>query len=1330
MKYDSNSRGRDNQPKPPNPDGQNYRSAPTSSGQTNRSVQSTQNSSSNPSLTHATVTSKQVLLYTATVVIENSYGERFDCRALLDGASMANIITKDCAKKLSLKSRSTNMELSGVCHQHSKIRRIVRAFVMSRHCDYARFIEFLEADNVTANLPLQPFETSSWKLPDDVIPSDPSFNIPGRIDMLLGMELYWEIFPGRQEFMDGKFSFRETKFGWVVGGIIERQGEFTETDDCFCNVMTNEELHEKLKRFWEVEELQPSESVSEEALAETHFCDTVERTADGTYITRLPFRKGATLGNSLNLAHQRFLAMEYRLLKNPTLYDDYKAFMAEYLSMGHMIKIGTIDTVVDGPDQYFLPHHPVLRPSSSTTKLRVVFNASSKTSNGQSLNDNLLVGPTIQQNSADIILRFRKHRVAMSADISKMYRMIKMHQDDQRFQKILWRSSPDSEISVYQLTTLTYGTACAPFSATRCLLQLCQDEKDRFPYAAARGTTDFYMDDALTGADSTDEARTLQTELIEMCCSGGMVLHKWCSNDSKILDAVPSENQEQKTCGCTKREILSDVAKLYDPIGLIGPVILTAKLIVQEAWKSGYGWDDVVDEGLKNKWLKFRSQIQLVDQIKVPRCVLPNNQLKSIELHGFSDASKSGYGACAYVRSVDCEDKVSVQLLCSKSRIAPIRKTEEEQLTIPRLELCGAHVLAQIIENVKRSFEITFDQIILWSDSMVVLTWIQTPSTKLKTYISNRVDYIQKTTSPALWQHIGTKENPADALSRGLMPNEIVDFDKWWHGPCFLQNIEATWLSDDKPNIEIEDIPELKALVSVVNERFSIFENIGSFESMLRTMVQMLRFIRKKPKQPCTFRTNVYHVLELNDALVKLVKLVQEEVFSDVIEKLRNGKSIPRDSHLLTLGPYLDDDGVMRVRGRLQKAQIPEDMKNQMILPADHPFTVALIRSYHTKYLHAGPRLTIEALRQKFWIVRGQNIVKKVIRQCTKCFRRNPKILSQPVGELPVCRVEQNYPFYNTGVDFAGPVSLQQRNRRSTVTYKGYIAVFICMATRAIHLELVGDLTSEAFIGALQRFVGRRGNCAHIYSDNGRNFLGAKRILAELRKLFCDEQHQQSLVNYCCEEFISWHFQPPYSPNFGGSWESGVKSMKTHLRAVLGNAVLTYEEMSTVLARIEGALNSRPLCPQSTDPGDLTVLTPGHFLIFRPLKDLPEPDFQKTKTSLMKRWQHVSRLVRHFWQRWHINYLTQLQNRTKLDQAKNIEPGQVVVVRDENLPPQRWILGRIVETFPGPDGIVRVADIRTQDGIIRRSISRLCMLPIQDNLVTLHTTIKTGSQNV
>ncbi|XP_055588837.1 uncharacterized protein LOC129741155 [Uranotaenia lowii] len=511
-----------------------------------------------------------------------------------------------------------------------------------------------------------------------------------------------------------------------------------------------------------------------------------------------------------------------------------------------------------------------------------------------------------------------------------------------------------------------------------------------------------------------------------------------------------------------------------------------------------------------------------------------------------------------------------------------------------------------------------------------------------------------------------------------------------------------------KPNIEIEDIPELKALVSVVNERFSIFENIGSFESMLRTMVQMLRFIRKKPKQPCTFRANVYHVLELNDALVKLVKLVQEEVFSDVIEKLRNGKSIPRDSHLLTLGPYLDDDGVMRVRGRLQKAQIPEDLKNQMILPADHPFTVALIRSYHIKYLHAGPRLTIEALRQKFWIVRGQNIVKKVIRQCTKCFRRNPKILSQPVSELPVCRVEQNYPFYNTGVDFAGPVSLQQRNRRSTVTYKGYIAVFICMATRAIHLELVGDLTSEAFIGALQRFVGRR----------------------ELRKLFCDEQHQQSLVNYCSEEGISWHFQPPYSPNFGGSWESGVKSMKTHLRAVLGNAVLTYEEMSTVLARIEGALNSRPLCPQSTDPGDLTVLTPGHFLIFRPLKDLPEPDFQKTKTSLMKRWQHVSRLVRHFWQRWHINYLTQLQNRTKLDQAKNIEPGQVVVVRDENLPPQRWILGRIVETFPGPDGIVRVADIRTQDGITRRSISRLCMLPIQDNLVTLHTTIKTGSQNV
>ncbi|XP_065077237.1 uncharacterized protein LOC135700609 [Ochlerotatus camptorhynchus] len=339
-----------------------------------------------------------------------------------------------------------------------------------------------------------------------------------------------------------------------------------------------------------------------------------------------------------------------------------------------------------------------------------------------------------------------------------------------------------------------------------------------------------------------------------------------------------------------------------------------------------------------------------------------------------------------------------------------------------------------------------------------------------------------------------------------------------------------------------------------------------------------------------------------------MVKLVQQQLSAMNI--------ISKENHLITLDPYLDEDNLLRVRERLQ-ANLPEDTKNQMVLPANHPLTIALIRLYHAKYLYAGPQLVTTALRQKFWIVRGKNIVKKIIRQCTRCFRRNPLAVEQPVGELPRCRVQLNYPFYNTGVDVAGPVTILQRNKRSTVNYKGYIAV--CMATRAVHLELVGVLTSKVFIAALQRFISRRGKCGHIFSDNGRNFTGAKRILEELGHLFLSELHQTSIVNFCSKEGMEWHFQPPYGPNFGGSWEAAVKSTKSHLRVVLGNVTMTYEEMSTILVRIEGILNSRPLCPQSTDPTDLNVITPGHFLIFRPMNDIPEPDFSVTNTPLMKR---------------------------------------------------------------------------------------------------------------
>ncbi|PZC75506.1 hypothetical protein B5X24_HaOG206047 [Helicoverpa armigera] len=346
------------------------------------------------------------------------------------------------------------------------------------------------------------------------------------------------------------------------------------------------------------------------------------------------------------------------------------------------------------------------------------------------------------------------------------------------------------------------------------------------------------------------------------------------------------------------------------------------------------------------------------------------------------------------------------------------------------------------------------------------------------------------------------------------------------------------------------------------------------------------------------------------------------------------------------------------------------------------------------------------------------------------------------MGALPRPRVTQSYPFSHTGCDFAGPIQVRSMKGRGHKSYKGYIAVFICLATKAIHLELVGDLSTELFIAALRRFMARRGHVHHMYSDNATNFVGAAKFLyKEILEITQSPQFQNTLTNIGTQ----WHFIPPAAPHFGGIWEAGVKSMKHHLRRVIGDSTLTYEELSTFLHQIEACLNSRPLCIQTENINDNIVLTPSHFLIGREAVGVPHP-IDNINTDLINRWKHIQKMKKDFWNSWTKEYLHQLQQRYKWkSNEENLKVGAIVLIKDENISPSRWPLAKIKEIHPGHDGATRVVTLeRSQGADQKRSIHTLIPLPVnedtdtagsrqttapaQTNLARLNTHKKTHSQ--
>ncbi|XP_046472523.1 uncharacterized protein [Neodiprion pinetum] len=564
------------------------------------------------------------------------------------------------------------------------------------------------------------------------------------------------------------------------------------------------------------------------------------------------------------------------------------------------------------------------------------------------------------------------------------------------------------------------------------------------------------------------------------------------------------------------------------------------------------------------------------------------------------------------------------------------------------------------------------------------------------------------------WGYVFTLENPADLPTRGLKPSELKDSSLWWHGPTWLTKPSSEWpKTTEQFTTQEESSPdESHVFVSQESDLMAWTEKFSSIDKLVRILSYIHRWRANSKLERSKRRVGGLCASELKVGLTYLMRIPQKAFFSAELQSLKQGQKIAPDSIILRLSPELKSDGLLHVEGRLQNSYLTYEEKHPIILPTNNHIAKLLVAQAHKKTLHGGPTVVQSHLNRKFWLVRGRNFIRKVVHDCVKCARYGGAVIQQQMAPLPAVRTRPSRPFTYTGVDYAGPFWIRCAPGRGQKAYKAYVAIFICMVTRAVHIEIVSSLTSEAFLAAFRRFVARRGLPLFMYSDNGTTFKGADE---ELYQLFCETSaFSEEVAASIAKDGVTWSYIPPRAPHFGGLWESNVRSFKKHLYKVIGYNKLTFEEFYTLSCTIESCLNSRPLSPLSSNPEDLAALTPGHFLIGAALTSVPEP-FDQTNESVSPhtRWHLLSLMRNHFWKRWKSEFLSQMQQRSKWLYPNVVHKvGDLVLFKDDQLPPSKWPLARIVRLHLGKDGLSRVAVIKTATKEYTRALNSLVRLPI------------------
>ncbi|XP_062848434.1 uncharacterized protein LOC134310729 [Trichomycterus rosablanca] len=795
----------------------------------------------------------------------------------------------------------------------------------------------------------------------------------------------------------------------------------------------------------------------------------IRKNEQGHYEMPLPFKERPCLPDNRQLAIIRLNHLKRKFSVNEKYKDNYIIYMKDLIERGDVEEVHEEGA---GGEKWYIPHHGVYH-SKKPDKLRVVFDCSAR-HKGNSLNEHLLSGPDMINNLTGVLIRFRQHHIALMCDTEKMFHQFHVPIKDRDYLRFLWWTNGDTNTQPrdYRMKVHLFGAVSSPGCANYGLKQLAKDNSHLYPMGAQFIARDFYVDDGVTSVESAERAIELALEARELCANGGLRLHKFVSNSNVVLQSIPPSERAtdtktknltlndmslERALGihwdiesdsftfkitakdqpATRRGILSTVASIYDPLGIVAPYLLNGKGILQEMCHQGTGWDDLLPERLRPRWERWLDDLTNLERISIARCYVPTNfgKVNKRELHHFSDASNKGYGQCSYLRLKNEKGEVHCALIMGKARVSPLKV-----VTIPRLELTAAVVSVTVSNMLKEELSYTNVEEFFWTDSKVVLGYINNDARRFHTFVANRVQKIRHCSNPQQWAYISTDENPADNASRGRTIDELLS-SNWFTGPKFL------WEKEIKPSTElIHDLPigdpEVKrshVLQTRTKEQVTLADRLSKFSSWSRAIKAVARLLRRVKKDKSNTLSTVK---ERQSAELLFIKDLQKQAYENEIKLLSKGSQLPIHNKLYSLDVFLDKDGVLKVGGRLGHSSSSSSFKHPKVIPKGHHITSLIIAHYHEKVKHQGKGFTINEIRSNgYWITGLNRAVASHIHQCVTCRKLRRPVEGQRMSDLPTERVEPSPPFTFCGMDCFGPFLTKQGRKQHKSSYGGLFCI-------------------------------------------------------------------------------------------------------------------------------------------------------------------------------------------------------------------------------------------------------------------------------------------------
>lgn len=1369
-------------------------SGPGSKRQTQDKADSSEISSTAVSMRASANAKTMSLFQTAKVVVVNkATGEAQKLRICLDSLSNHSYITEHAANRLNLPTDSqTHLFVSvfGTKDSVSVPTRTVTFGVKKRNGETmsvsAQTTKIISSGSVLPKEWPDEERAAVNEMYDAGYLSDNPFDENRSMDILIGADYVWDFIIGGKIPLVKSVYMIPTTLGMMLAGKLpvsnpqeissialltfgESRLDGTrreQVEDLSCLLVKSPETD--VDAFWKLENIGivDSPAVSDDEQALKLFNETVEY-ANQRYYVQWPWieEKRKRLPSNYEVAHRRFDQISKRLKADPKLMQAYQDILDLQVKRGIIEKLDPPQFESDYQVHY-LPHHPVIKPDSATTKIRIVYDASSKAvKTAVSLNECLYRGPVILPDLCKLLIRYRLQKIAILSDIEKAFLQIGLQSSERDVTRFLWfadneQPASDSNIAVYRFCRVVFGIISSPFLLGATIQHHLAKQNSEF---ADKLMSEIYVDNVISGADDEKSALLHYKESKRIFEEAGMNLQQFCSNSSALMSVIPDEDRVRNSGGLkvlglswdyadsdtlsiakasldgkrgelTKRKVLKTAASVFDPLGFFQPVMFKAKRFLQRLWEIGYGWDECISDKLTNEWHELVAEMQLIFDHRIPRSI---GSLKNdVTLVVFCDASQNGYGACVYVIMREASKSRS-NLIFSKCRLTEGKNSRKlKNLTIPRLELLGMVIGVQIGTFCRDALR-TDPRIHVFSDSKCVLYWLRSGDCdSLKRFVYRRIDTIRQIPK-CEFRYVRTDENPADYLTKGKSVTDLKTDPLWWHGPAWLTQEVTQWPSDFPVTTE-----ETIAQAEVEKKRVPVFHTCTAVSQNLEnplsinpnTVFSLNKLIRRTAtclialkillwaKITVTIRARHSKLSEIFDsvanslpvdsntystALRMWLKQVQSANFGDVLKSLAESKRHPL---IHQLGLTIDSDGVLRSIGRLSNADVRSETRRPVVLPSKCRFTDLAILEAHIETGHGGVSHTLSHLRQKFWVPKGRSRVRAILSHCIVCrkYKSNSYYALPEMPPWPVERVSRSLPFQQVGLDYFGPIRVKVQNEVS----KMWVCLFSCLVTRAIHLEPVTDYSSREFLNALIRFVSRRGRPKLIISDNAAQFRLVS-ILSE--RAWRRKPTDPAVHEYCAKNGIQWRFITELAPWQGGHYERLVGVVKAVLKTAIGRRFLFWTDLVTMLAETEAIVNSRPITYVGADDDIGSTLRPADFLTGLPLDvSSSNDDFSVAELSegarvLANLWKQRKRYLDKLWRKWYDLYLLALRERSdsqhRQKRGANEESpsvGEVVLLRDPDVPRGQWKLARVQKVIGNANGRPRTVEIKLPNDVVLR----------------------------